>query len=143
MITIKGSALRWTFWIIRMKNSCFHEKITEKVKKVKNSWLSWPPKFAPIKIGQESQDFMTFFKKVVKQLSAGPIPYIRSNIIEKYIFWQKKIFKKIPAWGGWMLYAQEGSKILGQKMFQNGVLILGNIYPNPSEVFSDPTNDKL
>ena len=42
-----------------------------------------------------------------------------------------------------MLYAQEGSKILGQKMFQNGVLILGNIYPNPSEVFSDPTNDKL
>ena len=86
---------------------------------------------------------MTFLKKVVKQLSAGPIPYIRSNMIKKYIFWQKKIFKKIPAWGGWMLYAQEGSKILGQKMFQNGVLIQGNIYPDPSEVFSDPTNDKL
>ena len=42
-----------------------------------------------------------------------------------------------------MLYAQEGSKILGQKMFQNGVLTLGNIYPNPSKVFSDPINDKL
>ena len=42
-----------------------------------------------------------------------------------------------------MLYAQERSKILGQKIFQNGVLTLGNIYPNPSEVFSDPTNDKL
>ena len=95
------------------------------------------------KIGQKSQDFLTFLKKVVKQLSGSPIHYIRSNIIKKYTFWQKKIFKKIPAWGGWMLYAQEGSKILGQKMFQNGVLTLGNIYPNPSKVFSDPINDKL
>lgn len=42
-----------------------------------------------------------------------------------------------------MLYAQKGSKILGQKMFQNGVLTLDNIYPNPSKVFSDPINEKL
>ena len=36
--------------------------------------------------GHKSQDFMTFLKKVVIQLRAGPRPYLRSIISQKDIF---------------------------------------------------------